>query len=78
MAKAGRPHPAAAHVQRARQAAQAHHDQIMQHLANIEQALPSGDEQQQMQGPKPGAPTGPSTGVTPPGGMSPMGGRAVG
>jgi hypothetical protein len=76
MAKASRPHPAHAHIQRAKAAAQAHHDQIMQHLSNIEQALPQ--DQQQQPGVKPGAPTGPSTGVTMPGGMSPLGGQAGG
>jgi hypothetical protein len=74
MAKAGQ-HPAHAHIQRAKAAAQAHHDQIMQHLSNIEQALP---QQQQQPGVKPGAPMGPSTGVAPPGGMSPLGGQAGG
>ena len=74
------PHPAARHVARAKAAAQAHHDQIMQHLANIEQAIgPQQDQQpdQQMMQQK-GMPAGPSTGVTPPGGMSPLGGRAGG
>lgn len=69
-------HPAHRHIQAAKKAMQDHSNQIMQHLANIEQAIGP----QQAEGPpqQPGAPTGPSTGVTQPGGMSPMGGRAVG
>jgi len=74
MAKAGK-HPAHAHIAKAKAAMQAHHDQIQSMLDQVAQALPQ--DQEQVPG-KPGAPMGPSTGVTPPGGMSPLGGRAGG
>jgi hypothetical protein len=73
MAKAR--HPAHAHIQRAKAMMQDHHDKIQGMLDQVAQSLPQDGEQ--VPG-KPMAPTGPATGVTPPGGMSPLGGAARG
>ena len=70
MAKAGK-HPAHAHIARAKQAMQQHHDQIQSMLDQVAQSLPQDQEQQQ-----PGLP--PQKGGPMPSGMSPLGGKAIG
>ena len=67
-------HPAHRHVQAAKNAMQQNHDQIMQHLSNIEQAI-GGPQDQPDKTPLPPQAGGPMPG---PGGMSPLGGKAVG
>ena len=73
-------HPAQRHVQAAKNAMQQNHDQIMQHLSNIEQAIGGGGQPEQDQSTlaqkAAGAGQIPSGGM--PGGMSPLGGKAVG